>query len=350
MKIINQLLLLCLLALGVPSAMGQVEIHEWTNKGGRTIRAKFVSGDAETVTIFTKGSNFTIKLADLGPESQALARKLTVPPSTNANSPKPSAAPRSSVTKKGPLPTIRVAESDWGGASLRDIGKILNSSAEQLWPHASQDRLDTIIVDRSTSGPIVLFRRGNEKQYLVRLNTHKTFWSQYAFQFAHEFGHIMFGYKAGDQTNQWFEESLCEAASLFALRRMSDAWKTAPPYPNWKSYGPSFRKYAQDRIDEHPWPKPKSIAAWYRENAKALAENATDRKKNTTVATQLLPLFEKNPKRWAATAYLNIRKTNKTRDFTTYLTDWRNACPAKDKPFAIKIAGLFGMKLPAERR
>ncbi|SVD71255.1 uncharacterized protein METZ01_LOCUS424109, partial [marine metagenome] len=34
-----------------PSA--QVEIHEWTNKAGQTIKAKFVKGDAETVTIFT---------------------------------------------------------------------------------------------------------------------------------------------------------------------------------------------------------------------------------------------------------------------------------------------------------
>jgi hypothetical protein len=344
MKIPNQLLLFCLLALGAPSALGQVEIHEWTNKAGRTIRAKFVRGNAETVTIFTNGRNFTIKLSDLRPESQALARKLTAPTASDANSPdSAAAAPQSSVPKKGPLPTIRVTDADWGGASLRDIVKVLNSSAKQLWPHAAQDRLDTIIVDRSLSGPIVLYRRGNEKQYLVRLDTHKTFWSQYAFQFAHEFGHIICGYKAGDQANQWFEESLCETASLFALRRMSEAWKTAPPYPNWKSYGPSFRKYAQDRIDEHLWPEATSVAAWYRENAKALAENPTNRKLNTTMATQLLPLFEKTPERWAALAYLNIRKTNKTRDFATYLTDWRDSCPPKDKPFAIEIAKLFGM-------
>ncbi len=349
MKISNQFLLFCLLALGAPSALSQVEIHKWTNKEGRTIHAKFVKGDAETVTIFTNGRNYTVKLSDLRPESQALARKLSAPPASALNNP-PAAAPQANVPKKGPLPAIRVTEADWGGASLRDIGKVLNSAAKQLWPHASQDRLDTIIVDRSRSGPIVLYRRGNEKQYLVRLDTHKTLWSQYAFQFAHEFGHIICGYKAGSNENQWFEESLCETASLFALPRMSEAWETAPPYPNWKSYGPSFRKYAQKRIDEHPWPKQKSIAQWYRENAKSLRENATDRKKNTTVATQLLPLFEENPGRWAATAYLNIRKTNKSRDFTTYLKDWHASCPSEHKAFVAKIAKLFEVKLSEGNR
>ena len=45
--------------------LAQSVIHEWTNSGGRTIKAKFVRGDAETVTLFMKGRNFVIKLSDL---------------------------------------------------------------------------------------------------------------------------------------------------------------------------------------------------------------------------------------------------------------------------------------------
>ena len=350
MKIPNHLLLFCLLALGAPSALGQVEIHEWTNKDGRTIRAKFVRGDAETVTIFTNGRNFTVKLSDLKPESQILARKLTAPSPPDTNSPD-SSTPQSSVPKKGPLPTIRVTDADWGGASLRDIVKVLNSTAEQLWPYAAQDRLDTIIVDRSLSGPIVLYRRGNEKQYLVRLDTHKTFWSQYAFQFAHEFGHIICGYKAGDQSNQWFEESLCETASLFALRRMSEAWKTAPPYPNWKSYGPSFRKYAQDRIDEHPWPKATSVAAWYHENAKGHLRK--------------IPPTEKRTLPWLRNCYHSSRKSRNVGLPWPTLTFAKQTKPAISPPISptgemdarrntssspSRSPSCSACKIPAERR
>ena len=242
-----------------------------------------------------------------------------------------------------------MVDANWQ-ASLRDIHAVLHSASSQLWPHAAQEKLDTIVVNRSNSGPIVLFRRGDKGQYFVNLDTNQQFWCQYAFQFAHEFGHIICGYKAGSNDNQWFEESLCETASLFAMRRMTEAWKTEAPYPNWKSYGPQFRKYAQDRIDEHPWPKQKSVAQWYRENAVALRKNPTDRQKNTTVATQLLTLFEEKPERWAATAYLNVGKTNKSIDFRTYLADWHTACPLKHKAFVTEIALLFGMKLPSGNR
>ena len=61
-------------------SFGQVEVHEWTNKAGRTIKAKFVRGDAQTVTLFLGGRNFVLKVADLSEESQALARKLSAPP------------------------------------------------------------------------------------------------------------------------------------------------------------------------------------------------------------------------------------------------------------------------------
>ena len=75
-----QLPLLLLTSFFAGPSFGQVEIHEWTNKGGRTIKAKFISGDDSTVTIFLNGRNFVLKLSDLSEESQALARKLSAPP------------------------------------------------------------------------------------------------------------------------------------------------------------------------------------------------------------------------------------------------------------------------------
>ena len=351
MKVIETFLLSTLLVTQV--VLGQAEVHEWTNSGGTTIKAKFVRTDGETVTLFMNGRNFVVKLSDLKPDSQALVRKLSslVPELSIHEKPaspsEPTIESRPAVKEKKNFPEIRVIKADWGGASLRDIGKVLNSTAKQLWPHASQDRLDTIIVDRSRTGPIVLYRRGNEKQYLVRLDTQKTFWSQYAFQFAHEFGHIICGYKAGDQSNQWFEESLCETASLFAMRRMREDWVQNPPYPNWKSYAQSLDEYAQERLDKHAWPAELSVGQWYAQHKKALRETPTDRAKNTTIATKFLPLFEQQPGRWSAVAYLNVHKTNSARDFPTYLADWKRACPkAFQKEFVGKLEKTFGVGKP----
>ena len=177
-------------------------------------------------------------------------------------------------------PEILVKPNIWGGASTQDIEQVLNSTARQIWPYVPQGSRATIQVERSRTGPIVLFRRGERGEYLVRLDTEKTFWSQYAFQFAHELGHIICGYKKGDRSNLWFEETICETASLFVLRKMADEWKSNPPHPNWKAYGPEFAQYAQNRIDKHPWSESQTLAQWYAQKKHNLNEEPTDRPRN----------------------------------------------------------------------
>ena len=58
------------------------ETQEWTNAQGKTIKAEFVSATNESVTISMQGKTFVVKLADLSPQSRALAAKLRVPKST----------------------------------------------------------------------------------------------------------------------------------------------------------------------------------------------------------------------------------------------------------------------------
>ena len=54
-------------------AFAQEKVHDWTNKAGKTIRAKFISIDEEAVTIFANGRNYVVKMADLSEESAELA-------------------------------------------------------------------------------------------------------------------------------------------------------------------------------------------------------------------------------------------------------------------------------------
>ena len=52
------------------------EEREWTNNDGKTIRAKFVSSNAQTVTLSMGGKVYVLKLSSLSPESQALVSEL----------------------------------------------------------------------------------------------------------------------------------------------------------------------------------------------------------------------------------------------------------------------------------
>ena len=248
--------------------------------------------------------------------------------------------------KKGKTPEIKLLEKNWGEANNADVLAVLRSTARQLFPYSNRNDWDAIHVGRSSNGPIVLFRRGNQGQYFVNLNTGNRFWCQYAFQFSHEIGHILCGYKAGDQSNHWFEETLCETASLFTLGKLSEDWKTNPPYSNWKSYAGAFEKYARERIEKHPWPKGVSMAEWFQKEKESLTKNATDRERNLMVAIRLLPYFEDEPAGWAACSALNAKKDKRKRNFETYLRDWRDGCKTeKHRDFVGEMAKAFGFEL-----
>jgi hypothetical protein len=247
-------------------------------------------------------------------------------------------------------PTIRVHGKNWGGAGRADLRKVYASAAEPLWIAAGKPALKPIDVSRSTASPITLFKRGPNKEYLVRINVNGSYWAQAAYQFAHELGHILCNYRNERTANKWFEETICELASLYALRQMAETWKTRPPYPHWKSYNKSLAKYAQDRIDKHPLPKGTTLSQYVAENLTKLQRNQGLRTLNTIVAVQLLPLLEAEPDRWTTVAYLNSGDPNSAPTFDKYMVRWHASVPKKDKAWVKKVAGMLGFQIPDSKK
>ena len=68
-------LVLCGFLLTLSKVRGAEE-REWINSEGKTIRAKFVSANAQTVTLSMGGKVYVLKLSSLSSESQALAGEL----------------------------------------------------------------------------------------------------------------------------------------------------------------------------------------------------------------------------------------------------------------------------------
>jgi hypothetical protein len=239
---------------------------------------------------------------------------------------------------------LRVQNEKAWNASKPDIEKVLRSAAGELLRWFPDRKLDPIEVD-CKGGPIVLFQRGPKGEYRVKLDTGGTLWAQYSFQFSHETCHILCNYKEQKHHNKWFEESVCELASLFAMRRMSETWKTDPPYPNWRDYAKHLAEYAEERMVNARLPDGVTLAEWYEENKGPLSANATDRDRNQVVATVLLPLFEQAPEHWEAVTWLNTEKLTPAHTFRTYLAAWRRNCPDKHKEFVAAIARQFKIEL-----
>jgi len=262
-----------------------------------------------------------------------------VPAAVTPIRPKPAPAGRHELV-------IRVSKDNWGQSGIKDMEKVCHSAAGELWQHFSGRRLSTIVIRRSTSGPITLYQRGPDGEYIVRLDSADRHWAQLAYQFAHEFCHILTNYgEKASRKNHWFAESLCEMASIYALRRMAVTWKTKPPYPNWKSYAPSLETYAEKNLKnkDRQLPANTTLAQWYKANEAELRKSGYSRDRNAVAAYQMLPLFEADPAGWEAVGYLNIAKLDADESFSGYMTGWYDSAPTRHKPFVKKIMKLFGL-------
>jgi len=241
---------------------------------------------------------------------------------------------------------IHLEKTGWGEASLNDIKAVLHSSCDSIHRHFGElKEKEVIYVRHNKSGPITLFKRNLKGEVIVELNTGNRFWCQYAYQMAHEFCHVLCRFRPGKQRNMWFEESLCELASIFSLRAMARDWKTKAPYPNWKSYSEAIHDYVSDLEEKHAMPDAMTLVDFYKKNADALSKNPTDRPINGKVALALLSAFETNPEHWPAVAYLNSGKGKDDISFTNYLRNWNEQAPAKHSIFIHSIARRFGINL-----
>jgi len=230
-------------------------------------------------------------------------------------------------------------------ASEKDVAKVCLSAGAELQKWAPGLPFENVVVVKGDQGPITLFQRNDRKEIVVRLDTRKTFWSQYAYQFAHELGHIHCGFRDGPRENLWFEESVCETASVFCLRAMAVTWKTAPPYPHWASYAPSLRSYADDVVAKRTYKaeaEQKGLPKFYRDHAAEFRANPTDRELNGAVALFLLKYLEEKPTRWAAFRWLNATARPKDASFQDYLKRWEQNTPTEHKDSVRGIQKLFG--------
>ena len=248
---------------------------------------------------------------------------------------------------------IHVQANGFGRVSSADIAAVLQSVAFEICRHCSRIQLDGIDVYYRADHPQTDFTRRASGRIGIGLSARETHWAQYSFQFAHEFCHALANYSNKQlvryprHANLWLEESLCETASLFALRGMSRSWRTAPPYPAWRSYAPWLNDYVEQRLalPEHHLPAGTPFLVWFRENQPALRQKSNMRDRNTIIAIQLLPIFEAESRGWEAVAFLNRGSSDAEESLAQHFVEWRSQCPKDLRPFVARLAAVFAVKL-----
>jgi len=234
---------------------------------------------------------------------------------------------------------IEVGVEGWESASHADVKAVLISTAQPLWKAAGSPQLPVIRVEPS-GGPIVLHRRDADGAIRVRLAAQGRHWSQLAYQFSHEFAHILCGFDPAHQSHLWLEEAACEAASLFALRHMAKSWSQDKD-STWASYAPHLKSYSDALIEESALKSPDNFRSWYGRHKERVQENPDDRKLLRVISLEWLRLLEEDPRGWRALRYLNQGDHLADESLTDAFRRWRKHCPEKDRQQVDRIMRLL---------
>ena len=239
--------------------------------------------------------------------------------------------------------TINICGNNWGTGRHADIHAVLSSAKAQIVQYLREDIEATIDVARRDEGPEINRNSNGLTNYKIWLNTKDMRWAQYTYQFSHELCHMLANFKQRfRKPNQWFEESICEMASLFTLRSMKDTrdtWDVPPPYQNWESYGVELLKYADD-VSAQAIEKTPDNAAWkeWISNHENMSRSCPyKRLGNRIIALRMLPLFEDCPQRWNAIRRLPVSKER----LETFLAQWENAVDQQDRDFIQQVRDVL---------
>jgi hypothetical protein len=255
------------------------------------------------------------------------------------------------VQEPRPHVDMRVAAAGWGNTNVEELRQVLQAVIDEFGRHFPARQLGRLQVMHGDNGPVVLYERAADGAYTVKLSARDGRWFQFVYQFAHELCHIYsnFDNKRDAQghivtMNQWFEESICEAASLFTLRQLSQRWALAEPGSLQHRHAADLKAYADYFLREshRQLPPTQSLERWFRLNQRHLAGNPYHRQRNEVVANVLLPYFEQHPDNWAAIGFLNPGAAQAGLDFEAYLVQWFQACPDERKDVVEHVMAAFG--------
>lgn len=221
---------------------------------------------------------------------------------------------------------IGVRDVEVWDARREDIRRVCLSVIECFAPAVAERPIEPIQIVPGADCPRARFERDERGYIVIELTARGQYWARFAYEFAHEFGHVLANFKIDSMhQTRWLEESLCDTASLFALRRMAERWLVAPPYRNWASYADALAGYAR-AIKSPESARQVSLAGWLRTVLPDLEHKPINHASLAPIVEHFLRLFESDPDAWRAVRY--FESWNEPVPFgPEYFAAWRAAAP-----------------------
>lgn len=203
-----------------------------------------------------------------------------------------------------------------------------------------------IRINFGTVGPHTRYGGNAVSGYDVDLTVGNDDWCNHLYQFSHEACHILAQCQNSQPCNQWFEESLCEVASLFSIKTIANMG-TQGPCDNLTSgmipYYQCLNNYVNSMINNSARQfAGAKMDLWFQQNELLLRNDPYCRCLQWVASNKLLPMFISNPSNFAAIEFLNINPCSNGNDsFLQYLDNWKIASPPPYHLFIDDIKKLF---------
>ena len=232
---------------------------------------------------------------------------------------------------------IRADQGDWGGARLSDIEAVARSAADSF-DAFDNDEAVAIALEPTASeeDPPRTLQGTGPGRSVVRLNVRGNLWARLAYQFGHEYCHVLADpttyWTDRERRFAWIEEALCETASLFALRSMAKEWAVNPPFPSWREYSFSLAKYEAEHVSDpiRSLPPKARFSDWLNHRLPLLEADPYRRDDNTIIAKELLRVFETDHAPWRAVRHLHSAPQSSEGSLAGFMSDWARAASSAD--------------------
>lgn len=238
---------------------------------------------------------------------------------------------------------VTVENGNWGATSLRSIDAVLSSAAGVLTDAFGRAPDAPIHVAPWNRDPQVF---NDRRPYQIRLSARDRYWSQYVYQFSHELCHVLTNFdRHRGHKHRWFDETLCELASLFVLHRLAEIWKERPHVEivGATEFAPNHRTYAERIAARYPRLSRDHLAEWFAGIGPTLEVDPYQRELCGTIAVALLDAFRTDPSLWRNCGHLNDWDPNGDPTFANYLGSWTANLQEHglDAPLPAAVAELF---------
>jgi hypothetical protein len=241
---------------------------------------------------------------------------------------------------------IHASRGDWGGAQLSDVEAVARSAADSFAAFDDDESIAiTLEPTASEDDPPMALPGASPRRFVVRLNVRGNLWARLAYQFGHEYCHVLADPTTRTEKGRrfaWIEEALCETGSLFALRSMAKGWAVNPPYPSWREYSSSLAEYRVDHVSDpiRSLPPGAMFRDWLHDRVPLLETDPNRRNDNTIIAKELLHVFETDRAAWRAMRCLHSPPRSSDASIPTFMSDWARTCPARYQEVVESIAVL----------